>query len=544
MAKTKPAGEGKIGLILALTFFVITSIALGVFAYQFNGEVEGANTKVEDAKKNETKAKELLITEQKRVALYKAFAGVPLSDDEKRVLTGLQGTDPLRAEHQALMASTIAGLQSVATAEKLDFDPKDFLVWDWPANGTLPESPRSGSKVQPARTTTMPKESLRLLAAAERIRLQATAAKQNAEAAVASYNTAAADYAKAKELLDDARTATVKEKADVVKTIDAAKNAAAAAFVNESGDFRDKFGKAALARNQAEAEKRAVEQALQEKLQQLADLRRKDDAKLAVLPFDLPKGKVVSRRGNQVEINLGRADKLQTGVTFSVQPIDFTEKGEQSRLLPQYDNRGRPDRDSKGELVKSFQPKGKLVVTEVLGPNLSRALVTDEYDGTREPVSEGDLLYNASWQKGTSDHIVLFGIFDKDGDGTDDIKQVVAELKKAGVIVDGYWDLATSKWAGGAPTERTAYAIRGEYPLILPGAVGEGLAKERENLRTSLSAALTEAEKKGAKIISSRDYFPRVGYKVALGLTDDTINQAAAKYLQAAPPAAPPEMLK
>jgi len=543
MAKTKPAGEGKIGLILALTFFVITSIALGVFAYQFNAEVEGANNKAKEAKDNEQKVKDSLIAEQKRVALYKSFAGVELSADEKRVLTGLPGTDPLRAEQQALMASTIAGLQSVATAEKLDFDPKDFLVWDWPANGTLPESPRSGSKVQPARyPTTMPKESLRLIAAAERIRLTANTAKQNADAAVAAYNAAAADYAKAKELLDAARTATVKEKADVVATVAKAKDAAAAAFVDVSSDFRKKEGESRLARNQSEAEKRSLEQSLQDKQQQLDDQRRKDDATLAVLPFDLPKGKVVSRRGNQVEINLGRADKLQTGVTFIFQPTDSTEKGEQSRNRQVYDARGKPVRDRDGNPVRAFQPKGSLVVTEVLGANLSRALVTDEYEGTREPVVEGDLLYNASWQKGTSDHIVLYGIFDKDGDGTDDIKQVVAELKKAGVIVDGYWDLATGKWAGGVPTERTAYAIQGEYPVLSGG--GQGLANERLNLKASLDTAKADAEKKGTKVIKSREYFPRVGYKVAQGLTDDTVNQAAAKYLQAAPPPAAPEMPK
>jgi len=544
MAKTKSGGEGKIGLIIALAFFVITSIALGVFAYQFNSEIEGANEKVKAEKATAQKATDLLIAERRRVAMYKAFVGADLSADEKTTLSGVPSTDPLRVEQQALMSSVRDGLKRVAAAEKLDFDPTDFIAWDWPDGKNLPDAPKTGSKVVPGRNTTLPQESLRLVAAAEKIRTQATLAKANADAAIAAYNAAAADYAKAKEDLDKARTDTVAEKKMVVESVAKAKDDAAKTYVGESAGFRDTLGKAAQAKNQAEIEKAASDEKLKDAQDRLDSARRKDEAKKAVLPFDLPKGKIVSRRGNAVEINLGFADKLQTGVTFSIQPLDFQDKGEQSRIRQVFDQKGRPVRDSEGNAVKMFQPKGTVEVVEILGPNLAKALVTGEYDDTREAIMGEDLLYNAAWSKGNSDHVVLIGIFDVDGNGTDDIKQVARELGKAGVTVDGYWDLATGKWANGAPTERTAYAIRGEFPLIAPGALGEGLTKEKENLRSSLATAMSEADKKGAKVISYRDYFPRVGYKVAFGLPDDAINQAAAKYLQAAIPAPPPDMPK
>lgn len=539
MAKSKPAGESKVGLIIALAFFVITSIALGVFAYQFNSEVEGANNKVKEAKATEQKATDLLLAERKRVSMYKSLVGVDLSEDEKTVLGGVPSTDPLRAEQQELMARIRGGLQSVAAAEKLDFDPATFLLWDWPANGNLPPSPKSGS--QPNRSTSLQQESLRLVSAAEKIRLQAVSAKVAAEQSNASFNAAVAEYTKAKEELEKARLETVAEKAKVVAALAAAKEAASSAYKDDTDTFRQRQANLNLEKNVLAQANEQLKNTLQDNKQTLEDLRKRDEAKKSVLPFDLPKGKIVSRRGNAVEINLGYADRLQTGVVFSVQPLDYTDKGEQSRIRQVFDPKGRPVRDREGNAVKMFQPKGSIEVVEVLGPNLAKGLITGEYDDTREPIMAEDLLYNASWQKGNSDHVVLVGIFDKDGNGTDDIRQVATELKKAGVTVDGYWDLATNKWAEGGPTERTAYVIRGEFPLVLPGAMGEGLTKEKENLRGSLSAALTQADNKGAKVISYRDYFPRVGYKVAFGLPDDTVNQAAAKYLQAAlpPPDAP-----
>ena len=544
MAKTKSGGEGKIGLIIALAFFVITSIALGVFAYQFNSEIEGANNKVKEKEGVATKATDLLIAERRRVAMYKAFVGADLSADEKTTLSGVPSTDPLRVEQRALMSSVLDGLKRVAAAEKLDFEPTDFLAWDWADGKSLPESPKTGSKVLPSRNTTLPQEALKLVAAAEKIRVQATRARADADAAVAAYNAAAADYAKAKDDLDKARGETVAAKAMVVKDVADTKAAVNKTYVDESDKFRGDLGKANTARNQAEIEKAASDEKLKETKEQLDSARRKDEAKKAVLPFDLPKGKIVSRRGSAVEINLGKADKLQAGVTFSVQPLDYQDKGEQSRIRQVFDEKGRPVRDREGNAVKMFQPKGTIVVLEILGDNLAKGQITGEYDDTREAIMAEDLLFNAAWTKGNSDHVVLVGIFDVDGNGTDDIKQVARELGNAGVTVDGYWDLATGKWANGGPTERTAYAIRGEFPLIAPGSLGEGLTKEKENLRSSLATAMSEADKKGAKVISYRDYFPRVGYKVAFGLPDDAINQAAAKYLQAVLPVPPPDMPK
>lgn len=539
MAKTKPAGEGKMGLIIALAFFVIASIALGVFAYQFNSQVEDANNKAKEAADKEKKATELLLAANRRVAMYKTFVGGEtfLTPEEKTALDAAQATDPLRAEQQALITRVRDDLRKVQGVGQFDAD--NFIRWDWPAGGKLAASPVSAQN----RPTTLPQEAVKLVVSAETLRGQAAAAKQAADAALTAYNAATTDYNTAKGDLDMARTATVNEKNKVVTDLAAAKKAAAEAYDNEFTRVRGDLKKAELGRNQALQEKDQLGTALAEKTEKLEIVQRKARAtEETTLPFDLPKGKIVSRKGNVVEINLGMADKLQAGVRFSVQPLDYQDKGEQSRVRQVFDDKGRPVRDTEGNPVKRPQPKGEIVVIEVLGDHLAKAIVRD-LDDIREPVMAEDLLYNASWTRGATQHVVLVGIFDKDGNGTDDIRQVADELNKSGVKVDGYWDLAARKWAVGGPSSRTAYVIVGESPENRASLVGDGLLKERIAITDSIRSAIADAKKAGAEEVSYLKYFPRIGYKVAYGLSDDTINQAAAKYLQLGGTAAPaPEM--
>lgn len=541
MAKTKPAGESKMGLIIALAFFVIASIALGVFAYQFNSQVEDANNKAKEEAEKTKKATDLLLAANRKVALYKAFVGGSefLSAEEKTALDAVQATDPLRAEQQALMTRVRDDLKKAAGAEAAQFDADSVIRWDWPVNGKLPQSPVSAQN----RPTTLPQESVKLVVAAENLRRQAARAKQDADAALAAYNNAAKEYADAKDLLDKARTDTVNEKNKVVTDLATAKKAAAEAYVNDATQFRGDLKKVEQARNTALQEADLLKQSLAEKTEKLEIVQRKARVEDTTLPFDLPKGKIVSRKGNVVEINLGHADKLLPGVRFSVQPLDYQDKGEQSRIRQVFDEKGRPVRDTEGNPVKRAQPKGEVEVIEILGDNLAKALVR-ELDDIREPVMAEDLLYNASWTRGATQHVVLVGIFDKDGNGTDDIRQVADELNKSGVKVDGYWDLSTRKWAIGSPSSRTAYVIVGESPENKASLIGDGLLKERIAITDSIRAAIADAKKAGAEEVNYLKYFPRIGYKVAYGLRDDTINQAAAKYLQlgGGASAVPPEM--
>ena len=114
-----------------------------------------------------------------------------------------------------------------------------------------------------------------------------------------------------------------------------------------------------------------------------------------------------------------------------------------------------------------FVPKATIEVIEVLGPEVSRARVTSERSDIRDRALNGDLLYNSVWRKGQSDHIALIGIFDINGDGSDDIETVIRDFNKMGIPVDAYFDLKSKKWVGKL-TERTRYLVDGHTPVPTP----------------------------------------------------------------------------
>jgi RNA polymerase sigma factor (sigma-70 family) len=79
----------------------------------------------------------------------------------------------------------------------------------------------------------------------------------------------------------------------------------------------------------------------------------------------------VDRKGTQVYINLGTADRVTPNLTFSIHSLG-------------------PD----GKLSKA---KGTLEVVQVIGPHLSRARVTSVKDSSRDPVMRNDRLFNPTW---------------------------------------------------------------------------------------------------------------------------------------------------
>jgi hypothetical protein len=260
------------------------------------------------------------------------------------------------------------------------------------------------------------------------------------------------------------------------------------------------------------------------------------------LKFDEPQGKITRRLGdNVIEIDLGSASRVKEGLTFSILPADYQAAGEQSRLrkIRVPDGRG----GYRDEVV--FIPKAKIEIIEVLGPNSSKAKITEEFDDIRDKAMPGDLLYSTAWRKGQPERIALIGIFDVNGDGSDDLEQVVRDLRKMGVLVDAYYDPNKKNDDGtfggwvGKIGDQTRYIVKGYFPD--PIANDPNLAKMSE-LNGRFTKGLTEATKSGASLVGLKDFFPRMGYKIRMDVSDDHIRQAARKYLDpvsSAPPMNP-----
>jgi hypothetical protein len=205
-----------------------------------------------------------------------------------------------------------------------------------------------------------------------------------------------------------------------------------------------------------------------------------------------------------------------------------------TRMRPRLGPNGRPVTEG-DRPVMDVTPKGTIEVVAVLAPNLSQARITSNPDPIREAILIGDVLYNPAWRKGSAEHVALFGVFDVDADGSDDIKRVVADLTRMGIVVDGYFDLETKKWVGQV-TDQTTYAVEGYYPAQFGG---DALAAAKSVLDQALRDARNSARDKGIQVVKARNFFPRIGYRFREDITPDTINRAFNRYLQTLPSGEP-----
>lgn len=520
-SKSNSGGEGKAPLVIGLVFFVLATIVLGVLAYTYQGDIAAAEAKAVEAKKDTELSRAELSKVQDQLRLHQVILGHGTEEDRTK-LAASANKEFLRDEHAKIMARINGRLQTaidadkgmfVGTGEKWDPKPSELFSWPWPAQGEMLGAPTPGPLVEAI---------VKARADREMAMRKVNNVNKSASISEAELKIKADEYTAEKAKFAQATAGIPKQietiRVALAKEVEAKKQE----FTDASKDYRKDVGKAKddyeLAKQRADeinAKLKNIQDQLDREVSKQSD---KEDP----FEFDKPKGAVTATYAaqNLVEINIGSADNVRAGLTFNVQPREVAERGLQSRIKKIIEN---------GKYVERMVPKAKVEVIEVLGPNLSRARVTEVYDPIRESILKGDILYNAAWRKGSVDHIVLFGIFDIDGDGVDDIKVVARALAKMGIIIDGYYDLSSRKWVGGGPTDHTAYAVEGAVPTALPG---DGLLKEKGDLINSINTARDEAKKKGAKAVRYRDFFPRIGYTVKYDVNDEQINQAAAKYLR------------
>ncbi len=524
MARSRPnpssGGEKKTPLIIALVFFVLATIIAGVLAFTYQGDLDAVKKESDTAKEESKTARAELSKEQGRLRLYQVILGTGTEDDRAKLAAAAE-KDALRDEHAKIIGLLNAKLQTAIEAEKTAFvgngnfqaKPAELFSWPWPANGEMLASPSPGP----------------LMVTIVKLRAEREMAMRKLLGEQKTVSTLENDLKAAKELYDTERTKLSLATAAIPKKLDEIRQALAKdldvkkqEFLDAGKEYRPTLAKArndydlaVQTNNEINLKLKGIEEQLEKERSKQAD---KDDTNT----FDNPKGDItaVFPTQNTVEINLGSADNVKSGLTFNIFPRDVKDRGFESRKRKILED---------GRYVERVVPKAKIEVIEVIGPYLSRARITETAEALRDPILKSDLLYNSAWRKGSVDHVVLYGIFDIDGDGSDDIKTVARQLNKMGIVVDGYYDLSSRKWIGGGPTERTTFAVEGAVPSA---TAGDLLVKEKGDLINGISAARDEAKKKGNKVIRYREFFPSIGYTVKFDVNEETINQAAAKYLR------------
>ena len=526
MAKAA-AGETKAPLVIALVFFVLATIGLGVFAYTTSEDLSEAKTAKVEADKAKTLADDNTNKAREAALLYKVALGIANEEDQKG-LQGIRFKTEAQNAHKAMIDAINAKSQQAIGAQVPKFvgsgagfqaGVADFFAWTWPAGGEAPTAPTL-SVLDGAVTARAQLELNERATKAEQDRL-----KSSTQTMVAKTTERDAETKKYKE-------ETGKIPALIAADTDKARKSyedKANQFGTQQAEARTSVQTAADKVAERDLQVKGQDERLKIQERKINDLLDREIDLIDPFKFDNPQGRILRRYSDSlVDIDLGTSDKLRAGIAFSIFPSDTTIRGMQPRM--------RPFKDANGKVAYKPIPKGKIEVIDVIGPNIAQCRIVDEDNAVRDRVIPGDLLYNALWRKGTSEHVALFGIFDLDGDGRDDTVSMIAGLRRIGVVVDAYYDLGKSKWEGEI-TSQTNFAIEGFYPTV---NASDGNREGKIKVLNGIGEARKTVKEKGMLILRPRDAFPRIGFNARLEVSDDAINQAATGFSRAQFDAKPP----
>ena len=526
MAKTKQVKEAGTTVIVFLVLFILTTIGLGVFAYVLSSDQQAKDDAVAKAQ-GEIKAARTGQTEAEQIAVvHRVFSGVAKPEDLEKFALITEGSKPFQELKELIELYRSKTQQSIkSAADKVTAGGGKVDATGLASELEIPDPEVDANKQlrPPSRTA--------IDVAATAVVLRAAAVKQR-DGDRDSYTSARQLLANAAKLYEDAKKEFDKKAKELPAEFKVKMDAMTRQIEMITAQYNADRVKERTEIDQLTALKDDKENELRRQAVQINRLsedlgRALSKKEVDPLQFDEPQGKITGRLDNMVYIDLGSNVGVTRGLTFTVLPYDYPEKGRSSQIrsIRVADDRGNY------RTVQQFIPKATIEVVEVLGPNLSRARVTDEYDRIRDGILSGDLLYNAVWRKGQTDHIALIGIFDINGDGSDDIAQVVRELRQMGIVVDAWFDLATLKWVGRVD-DRTRYLVEGYTPTIGPNDPNRAT---KVRMVGAMKAAKDEAKNKGVPLVNFRDFFGRMGYKVRGDVSEERISQAAAKYLGSAP---------
>lgn len=516
-----PPGESKTPLIVALVFFVLLTLGLGVLYYMSFDENKKAIDEKTSAVADKTKLEKSLRAEQDKVKMYRVLTGAGTEEDLTAIKNSSEKSEVV-AEYKfatGRLDALVQGYRDIESGQMpgTPFTPKGADVFVWPEGDqeTFEKAP-----VKPLYAVVVNQLARQLIAT----RRQAIADRK-AKDAEDKYTLLGKSYEDTIKVLREEAGKFPGLLATRVAEIQKNYDTATQNFTTKTTEYTNIQKESQVARDEAEI-KKAQAEAKAKQWETRATVKERDDAARAD-PFgantDRPHGKILSKRDGTVTINLGSADNVRPGLTFTIQPSDTETRG--------IDSRKELRRLPTGEQITVVRTKGTIEVLDVIGPTVSTARIATQSDPIRDSILPGDLLYNAAWRKGAADHVALFGVFDMDADGTDDIKSLIRDLSRVGVVVDAYYDLEKSEWVG-KYNQQTAFAVEGYYPVSV---AADGLSGAKGAVIQKLEAAKTQVLGAGIKVVKARDFFPRTGYKIRLDITPDTINRAYNRYLLTTP---------
>jgi hypothetical protein len=184
----------------------------------------------------------------------------------------------------------------------------------------------------------------------------------------------------------------------------------------------------------------------------------------------------LDRFGKEPFINLGRADNVRPPLTFSIHG-----RGPDGRPL--------------------LATKGTLEIINVTGDHSSQAQIVSVKDAMKDPILEGDYLYNPVFHPGAPQHIVIAGLIDMHGvKGQDDTQEFERLLQRQNAVVDGYVNLDDA-------------SIKGKLSSVTDLLILGDETGAKPEVAASIKQLKDQARSNGVRIVSARDFLESVGYR-------------------------------
>lgn len=222
-------------------------------------------------------------------------------------------------------------------------------------------------------------------------------------------------------------------------------------------------------------------------------LREKEDES-----FSRPDGIVtnVDHNAGLCYLNLGSADTLRTGVTFSVYKQDHSGVG----------------RSNNSDI------KGSIEVTEILGPHSAKAKLVKQQTG--EPINANDPIYSPIFSAGQSLEILLVGEVNVDGMNRGEFRRMVlasgakiaVEVSEQGEFTNSKGEIISDQQARDLVTSRTRYLVIGDIGDPSSTSAESGLEALYMEIRKKKGVLEEEAENLGIYPIGLSSFLEHIGY--------------------------------
>ncbi|GIW84674.1 MAG: hypothetical protein KatS3mg107_0334 [Gemmataceae bacterium] len=314
MAKKK-SGETNLPLIIALVFFVLTTIAFGVLWYMQYSDHQAKEEAIKKAASERAAAQGLAAEAEMKAKVYRCYLGIADEKDRTDIGAETKGKDKISAELRRINEELAKAGGYLAGPP-----PPGLIIWN-PDNPTEPPARGLIQSYADARQK---------LQAAEKTSRDAI---QDFRGAVAALKAAADELQKYsldfKKQADDFPKQLNAKIQEVIKRYDDRIRI----YASEEEKARKEIDSQAEQIAKLDREKKLIEQKTQRLEQEVELLMDKMAQKRDVFEYDQPLGTILRRLPNNlVEINLGFRDLVRPGLTFVVLPDDFPQKGRQSRL--------------------------------------------------------------------------------------------------------------------------------------------------------------------------------------------------------------------